>query len=92
MQTPYCFLTGLVSAMAMDWTGHGLSRRQWRMGSRRDFRRHGIGLLVGFAIMVSLLLTAAILGVTDHTILGVVAALLACACVVAATVIGQRLP
>lgn len=91
-RTPYCFLTGLITTLAMDWTGRGLSAKRWRVGSERDFRLHGIGMLLGFCIMLALMLAAFAFGMTNHTVLGVISCVLMGACISAANVIALRLP
>lgn len=91
-RTSYCFLTGLISTLSMDWTGHGPTAKQWRVGLERDFRRHGIGMIVGFCIMLTLLLAAFALGMANHTVLAMFACLLMLVCIVAANAIALRLP
>lgn len=91
LPTPYCFLTGLITTLAMDWTGRGVSTSRWRVGSMRDFNLHGVGMLIGFLIMLALLVTSFALGMTDHAVLGVFTSLLMFACMVAANVIALRL-
>lgn len=91
-RTPYCFLTGLITTLAMDWTGRGATTKRWRVGSERDFRCHGIGMLIGFCIMLALLLSAFAFGMTDHTALGMISCMLMLVCIIAANVIALRLP
>ena len=91
-RTPYCFLTGLLNTMALDWTGGGPTYRFWRIGTSRQLRQHGVGQLIGFLIMLCLIVATTALCIADHATLGLVAALLLLACTFAANVIAAYLP
>lgn len=91
VQTPYCFLTGLLNTIAIDWSGHGPTCRKWRVDGA-SLHRHGLGQLVGFLIALGFIIGATVLGMTGHTILGVATSLTLLVCMTAANVIAARLP
>jgi hypothetical protein len=91
-RTPFCFLTGLLNTMAIDWTGQGPTYRLWRIGTSRQLHQHGIGQIIGFLIMLSLIVAATVLCIMGHDIFGLVAAFLLLTCTFCANLIAARLP
>jgi hypothetical protein len=91
-RTPYGFLTGLLSTMAVDWSGAGPTFRRWRAATTRGYFWHGIGQFMGFLLIIGLMSMAVLLSITDHDGYGMCTALTLLCCVIGANVIAARLP